>query len=79
MRIVASLLTLMLTVSLFAAGAPSDRAAEGTAVRPTVETTGSAIAWFGTWRAAAAEAKRTGRPIFLLSAAPQCHGVSGVW
>jgi hypothetical protein len=37
------------------------------------------IAWFGTWQQGLAEAKRTGRPILLMSATPQCHGVPGVW
>ena len=37
------------------------------------------IAWFGTWEAGLAEAKRTDRPILLMSAAPQCHGVPGMW
>lgn len=37
------------------------------------------IQWFGTWEAAAAEAKRTGRPILLTAAAPQCKGTSGIW
>lgn len=37
------------------------------------------IAWYPTWEQAAAEAGRTGRPILLLSAAPQCHGISGLW
>ncbi len=37
------------------------------------------IAWFGTWDGALAEAKRTGRPILFMSAAPQCQGVPGVW
>ena len=37
------------------------------------------IAWFGTWKQGAAEAKRTGKPILLMSAAPQCHNVPGVW
>ncbi|KAA3605547.1 MAG: hypothetical protein DWQ01_19720 [Planctomycetota bacterium] len=37
------------------------------------------IQWFGTWSQALAEAKRTGRPILLTSAAPQCRGVSGMW
>lgn len=41
------------------------------------ETAG--IAWFGTWEAALAEAKRTKRPILFMSAAPQCQGVPGVW
>lgn len=37
------------------------------------------IAWFGTWEGGLAEAERTGRPILLMSAAPQCHGVPGMW
>ncbi|MEC9092823.1 MAG: hypothetical protein VX438_08980, partial [Planctomycetota bacterium] len=35
------------------------------------------IAWFGTWKGGLAEAQRTGKPILLLSAAPQCHSVPG--
>jgi hypothetical protein len=37
------------------------------------------IAWFATWHDGLAEAKRTGKPIFLISAAPHCAGVSGIW
>ena len=37
------------------------------------------IAWYGTWEAAKSEAERTGKPILLLSAAPQCQGVPGIW
>ena len=37
------------------------------------------IAWFGTWKGGLAEAERTGKPILLISAAPQCHDVPGVW
>lgn len=37
------------------------------------------IQWFATWESALAEAKRTDRPIFLVSAAPHCAGVSGIW
>lgn len=39
----------------------------------------TAIAWYGTWTGALAEAARSGRPILLMSAAPQCHGISGLW
>ncbi len=44
-----------------------------------VAPTEPGIAWFGTWDAALAEAKRTGRPMLFLSAAPHCSGVPGVW
>lgn len=37
------------------------------------------IQWFTTWETAKAEAARTGRPILLVSAAPHCAGVSGIW
>jgi hypothetical protein len=37
------------------------------------------IVWFGTLKAGLAEAKRTNRPIFIMSAVPECHGVSGIW
>ncbi len=37
------------------------------------------IQWFATLASARAEAARTGRPIFLVSAAPHCAGVSGIW
>jgi len=37
------------------------------------------IAWYGVWEDAAAEAKRSGRPILLMSAAPSCSGVPGMW
>jgi len=40
---------------------------------------GDRIAWFGTWEAGLAEAQRTKRPILLVSAAPQCHEVPGIW
>ncbi len=39
----------------------------------------SAIAWFGSCEAGREVAAQTGRPILLMSAAPQCHGVSGIW
>ena len=41
--------------------------------------TEAGIAWFGTWEAGLAEAQRTGRPILVMSAAPQCQGVPGMW
>ena len=35
--------------------------------------------WFATWDGAKAEAKRTNRPILMVSAAPHCSGISGIW
>ncbi|MDE0957363.1 MAG: hypothetical protein OSB12_01870 [Planctomycetota bacterium] len=37
------------------------------------------VAWWGTWEGASVEARRSGKPILLLSAAPQCHGIPGIW
>jgi len=37
------------------------------------------IAWFGTLKSALTEAHRTGKPILLVSAAPHCHNISGIW
>ncbi len=37
------------------------------------------IAWYGVLEDGIADAKATKRPILLLSAAPQCAGVPGMW
>ena len=37
------------------------------------------VAWYVTWETAVAEAKRSNRPIFFMSAAAQCSGVTGVF
>ena len=37
------------------------------------------IAWYATLARGLAEAKRTGKPILFVSAAPHCAGVSGMW
>jgi hypothetical protein len=39
----------------------------------------SGIAWYGVLDDGIADAKATNRPILLLSAAPQCAGVPGMW
>ena len=39
----------------------------------------SGIQWFATWDSGVDEAARTGKPILLVSAAPHCAGVSGIW
>jgi len=45
-------------------------------LEPSLE---ASIAWYGRWDDAQAEAERTGRPILLMSAAPQCTGAPGIW
>ena len=37
------------------------------------------IGWYGDLQKGLAEAKRSGRPILLISAAPHCVGVPGMW
>lgn len=37
------------------------------------------ITWYGVLDEGLAEAHRTQRPILLLSAAPQCGGIPGLW
>ncbi len=62
-----------------AAGAPT-APQRGSAAPKTIEApTEPGIAWFGTWKEGLAEAKRTKRPIFFMSAAPKCQGVPGLW
>lgn len=45
----------------------------------TAAATTPKIAWYGTLAEGLAEAKRSNRPILLVSAAPQCQNVSGMW
>ena len=55
--------------------------AQGPRPGPTVDWTKvpERIAWYGTLKGALAAASRTGRPILLVSAAPHCNHISGVW
>ena len=47
---------------------------------PNTQAVGaSGVAWYTTWDSGLAEAKRSNRPIFFMSAAAQCSGVSGVF
>lgn len=52
--------------------------AAGTLVRAE-ENSIPRIAWYGNLANGLAEAKRSGRPILLISGAPACLGVPGVW
>lgn len=49
-------------------------------VKPKETTVGTGgIQWFATWDSAKAEAARTNKPILMVSAAPHCSGISGIW
>ncbi len=39
----------------------------------------SGVAWYTTWDTALAEANRSNRPIFFMTAAATCRGISGVF
>ena len=47
--------------------------------KPAADARQGGIAWYGTLESALGEAKRTGKPILLVSAAPHCHSISGIW
>ena len=72
---------LLLALAILAQDGPPPRGPGGAPPRPGVvkPASGERIAWYGTLAQAREEAKRTGRPIMLLAAAPHCHNVSGIW
>jgi hypothetical protein len=39
----------------------------------------SGVQWFATWESGLRQARLSGKPILLVSAAPHCSGISGVW
>ena len=45
---------------------------------PTTPPSGG-IAWHGQWSEGVKIARKTGRPILLIAAAPHCKGISGIW
>ncbi|MDC0574950.1 thioredoxin family protein [Pirellulaceae bacterium] len=46
---------------------------------PSSRNVVAGIAWYGVLADGLAEAKRTGKPILLITAAAQCNGVPGMW
>ena len=58
--------------------APPTGASYGGSV-PGSKNVVSGIAWYGVLKDGLAEAKRTGKPILLITAAAQCGGVPGMW
>lgn len=65
----------------FVAAGPSTAAGAQHAPAPVEKKAPQAggIQWFTRLQEGLAEARRTGRPILYLSAAPSCGGVPGVW
>jgi arylsulfotransferase ASST len=56
---------------------PESEGEEQSAISP--ERGPQHIAWYSVWEDARREAARTGKPILLVSAAPHCSGVGGMW
>jgi hypothetical protein len=76
--IVAAVISIGASSSLFAQLQPPTEASYGGAM-PDSETLVPGIAWFGVLEDGLKEAERTGKPIFFVTAAPQCGGVPGMW
>lgn len=49
------------------------------ALMATAADAADRIAWYSTLKQGLAVAKANRRPILLVSAAPHCHGISGIW
>lgn len=82
MKILFTLTILLATATTcFAQGNRNSQAAIGVLSVPgNPQAVGDAgVAWYTTWDTGLAEAKRSNRPIFFMSAATTCSGVSGVF
>lgn len=70
----------LLVVGAVGAQAPAPAARTGPAAAASAQAgDGVGIQWFATLERGLAEAKRAGKPILFVSAAPHCAGVSGMW
>lgn len=56
-----------------------DRQADEAPADSSLAVGAAGVAWYTTWESGLAEAKRSGRPIFFMSAATCTRGVSGVF
>jgi len=75
LRNTSTLLLFVSIVSISCARTPDEaKSASGHQSKTTPK-----IAWYGQLKDGLAEAKRSQRPILLVSAAPQCQNVSGMW
>ena len=73
-----ALASLFLCAPALAQRAPRGGGPE-TRTAATTTKDGTIIQWYATLDRGLAEAKRTGKPIMLVSGAPHCAGVSGMW
>jgi hypothetical protein len=60
-------------------GPPGDRQPTAQELNRPAVYPDAGIQWFATLDSARKEAERTGRPMLLVSSAPHCAGVSGIW
>lgn len=74
---IATCLSLALLPSL--SGIPSQRGGPPPGPQQEIVEREARVAWYGIWEDAKAEAERSGRPILLMSAAPRCNDVPGMW
>ena len=70
------IITLFLAITSLAYGQGPRPENIGSSPQPIGE---AGIAWYTTWDSAKAEAKRSQRPIFFMSAAAECGNISGVF
>ncbi|MDE0937857.1 MAG: hypothetical protein OSA89_18250 [Mariniblastus sp.] len=71
-------MSILMTHSVDAQLTPSTSSSYGGSV-PDSRKVVTGIAWYGVLEDGLAEAKRTGKPILLITAAAQCSGVPGMW
>lgn len=71
------MITLLLAITGIAFGQGGPRPENlGASPQPIGE---AGVAWYTTWDSAKAEAQRSQRPIFFMSAAAECGTISGVF
>ncbi|MDF1825036.1 MAG: hypothetical protein P1U68_10365 [Verrucomicrobiales bacterium] len=73
-------LILLTLSSLALIGSSFGQGSRPTDIGASTQPIGDAgIMWYTTWDTALEEAKRSNRPIFFMSAAATCSGISGVF
>ncbi len=71
-------IALTIGITAYSCAQPPRGRGPGGAAKQSTDMTPQ-IAWFGVLKEGLAEAKQTGKPILLVSAACQCAGVPGMW
>ncbi len=70
---------LILALCLVAPNATAQTEPRSQSSQPSQALPASAIAWYGTLNEGMKVARKTGRPIFLMSAAPHRRSTPGMW